>query len=77
MDDKHLLIVLTVRNATHFGELPPSVKDLQKATLLSAGGVQFKINDLIKGGYITRTRLARSIQVTDKGKQLLKQNGLI
>lgn len=77
MDDKSLLILLTVRNAARFGELSPSVKDLQKATLLSAGGVQLKINALLDEGYITRKRLARSIQVTDKGERILKENGLI
>jgi len=77
MDDKSLLILLTVRNTAHFGELSPSVKDLQKATLLSSGGVQFKINDLVDGGYITRKRLARSIKITEKGEKILKQNGLI
>ena len=76
MDDKSLLILLCVRNAARFGELSPSVKDLQKAALLSAGGVQLKINWLIENGYITRKRLARSIQLTDKGEKALKDSGM-
>jgi DNA-binding MarR family transcriptional regulator len=76
LDDKSILILLTVRNAGRFGDLPPTVLDLQKATLLSAGGTHARILELVRNGYITRKRLARSIQLTDKGKQYLESEGM-
>lgn len=76
LDDKSVLILLTVRNAGRFGDLPPTILDLQKATLLSAGGVHARIAQLIKNGYVTRKRLARSIQLTDKGKEYLESEGM-
>jgi len=76
-DDKQVLILLTIWNASKSRKIPPSISDLQKATLLSAGGVHFKVKELIDAGFATRTRLARSLSITDKGILLLRSQGLI
>lgn len=76
LDDKSILILLTVRNAGRFGDLPPTIKDLQKTTLLSAGGTHARIAELVKNGFLTRKRLARSIQLTDKGREYLEGEGM-